>query len=72
MQQDYSNLAKRFPFAVLFFFFFFFFVSPALHVLSTERQRHGVHVLFDDVSYDVRSAHFRINNKLKRKFIFCQ
>ena len=38
-------------------FFFFFFVSPAVHMLSTERRRHDVHVLFGDVTYDVRNAH---------------
>ena len=33
-----------------FFFFFFFFVSPALLMFkSTDRRRHDVHVLFDDV-----------------------
>ena len=29
---------------------------------------HDVYVLFDDVSYDDRSAHWRVNNKIKRKF----
>ena len=43
-----------------------FFVSPALHTLSAESWRHDVHVLFDDVSYDVRSAHWRVNNKIKK------
>ena len=42
---------------------YFVFVSPALHMLSTERRRYGVHVLFGDVSYDVRSAHWRANKK---------
>ena len=37
--------------------FFFFVVSPAFHMLSTERRRHDVHVLFGDVIYDVRNAH---------------
>ena len=34
-----------------------FFVSQAVHMLSTERRRHDVHVLFGDVTYDVRNAH---------------
>ena len=37
-------------------------------MLSTERRRHDVHVLFGDISYDVRNAHWRVNNKIKRKF----
>ena len=37
-------------------------------MLSTERQRHDVHVLFGDVIYDVRNAHWRVNIKIKRKF----
>ena len=41
-------------------------------MLSTERRRHDVHVLFDDVSYDVRNAHWRVNNKIKRKFTLFQ
>ena len=36
-------------------------------MLSTERRCHDVHVLFGDVSYDVRSVHWRVNNKIKRK-----
>ena len=32
---------------------------------STERRRHDVHVLFIDVSYDVRNAHCRINKIIK-------
>ena len=36
-------------------------------MLSTERRRHDVHVLFGDVSYDVRNAHWRVNNKNKKK-----
>ena len=36
-------------------------------MLSTERRRYDVHVLFGDVSYDVRNAHWRVNNKIKRK-----
>ena len=38
-------------------------------MLSTERRRHDVHVLFGDVSYDVRNAHWRVNNKIKKKKI---
>ena len=38
------------------------------HMLSTERRRHDVRVLFGDVNYDVRNAHWRENNKIKRKF----
>ena len=30
-------------------------------------ERHDVHVLFADVTYDVRNAHWRVNNKIKRK-----
>ena len=37
-------------------------------MLSIERQRHDVQVLFGDVSYDVRNAHCHVNNKIKRKF----
>ena len=37
-------------------------------MLSTERRRHDFHVLFGDVIYDVRIAHWRVNNKMKRKF----
>ena len=37
-------------------------------MLSTERRRHDVHVLFGDVIYDVINAHWRVNNKIKRKF----
>ena len=36
-------------------------------MLSTERRRHNVHVLSWDVSYDVRSAHLRVDNKIKKK-----
>ena len=39
-------------------------------MLSTERRRKDVHVLFGDVSYDVRNAHWRVNNKIKRKVTF--
>ena len=45
----------------------FGFVSPAFHMLSTERRRHDVHVLFGDVRYDVRNAHWPVNNKKKKK-----
>ena len=55
--QDYFDLPKLFV-----------FVSPVFHMLRTERRRHDVHVLFVDVSYDVRSAHWHVNNKIKRKF----
>ena len=37
-------------------------------MLSTERRRHDVHVLFRDVSYDVRNVHRHVNNKIERKF----
>ena len=36
-------------------------------MLSTERRRHDVHVSFGDVTYDVRNAHWRVNNKKKKK-----
>ena len=39
-------------------------------MLSTERRRHYVHVLFGDVSYDIRNAHWRVNNKKKKKKIY--
>ena len=48
----------------------FCFVSPALHMLNTERRRDDVHVLFGDISYDFKSAHWRLNNKMKRKILF--
>ena len=32
-------------------------------MLSTERRRHDVPVLFGDVSYDVRNAHWRVKKK---------
>ena len=58
-------VSKLFLFAETFLFLF----SPAFYMLkSTERRRHDVHVLFGDVSYDVRKAHWRVNNKIKRKF----
>ena len=44
-----------------------FLFSPAFYMLSTERRRHDVHVLFGDVSYDVINAHWHVNNKIKRK-----
>ena len=37
-------------------------------MLSTGRRRHDVLVLFGDVSYEVRNAHWRVNSKIKRKF----
>ena len=43
----------------------FVFVSPAFHMLSTDRWRNYVHVLFGDVSYDVRN--WLVNNQIKRK-----
>ena len=51
---------------------FFVFVSPAVHMLSTGRRRHDVLVMFGDVIYDVRNAHWRVNNKIKRKFTLFQ
>ena len=59
--EDYFDLPKLFV-----------FVSPAFHMLSTVRQRNDVHVLFGDVSYDVRNAHWLVNNKMKRKFTLFQ
>ena len=41
-------------------------------MLSTERQSHNVHVLFGDISYDIRNAHWHVNNKIKRKFTLFQ
>ena len=35
-------------------------------MLSTECRRY-IHVLFDGVSYEVRSAHSCVNNKTKKK-----
>ena len=40
-----------------------------LHIICTERRRHDVHVLFGEVSYAVRSVHWRVNNTIRRKFI---
>ena len=38
-------------------------------MLSTERRRHDVHVLFSINNInDVRNVHWRVNNKIKRKF----
>ena len=34
-------------------------------MLSTERRRHDVHVLFGDVIYDVRNAHWRVMKTFK-------
>ena len=34
-------------------------------MLSTERQRHDIHVLFGDVIYDVRNAHCKQKSKKK-------
>ena len=45
LYQNYFDLPS--PFA---------FVSPAFYMLSTEDRCHDVHVLFGDVSYDVRRA----------------
>ena len=39
-------------------------------MLSTERRRHDVHVLFGDVRYDVRNAHLRVNNKIEDIYSF--
>ena len=39
-------------------------------MLSTERRRHDVHVLFGDVIYDVRNAHWRKNKKEKENLLF--
>ena len=46
--QNYFDLPKLFG-----------FVSPA-YMLSTERRHYDVHVLFGDVNYDVRNAHWRV------------
>ena len=51
---------------------FFVFVFPALHMWNTERLRHDVHVLFGDVSYDIRNAHWRVNNWVKEILLFFQ
>ena len=39
---------------------------------ESRRRRHDVHVLFGDVRYDVRNAHWPVNNKIKRKFTLFQ
>ena len=39
-------------------------------MLSTERPRYDVYVLFGGVGYDFRNAHWCVNNKIKRKFTF--
>ena len=39
---------------------------------GSRRRRHDVHVLFGDVRYDVRNAHWPVNNKIKRKFTLFQ
>ena len=39
-------------------------------MLSTERRRHDVHVLFGGVIYDVRNAHWRVNKKIKNNLLF--
>ena len=38
-------------------------------MLSTERRRHDVHVLFGDVRYDVRNVQWRVK-KLNKKKIY--
>ena len=38
-------------------------------MLSIERRRHDVHGLFGDVIYDVRKAHWRVNNKIKKNLL---
>ena len=57
-------VSKLFWFAETFCFLF----SPVFYMLSTERRCHDIHVLFGDVSYDIRNAHWHVNNKIKRKF----
>ena len=40
-------------------------------MLNTERRRrHDVHVLFGDVSFDVRNALWCVNNKIKKNYSF--
>ena len=48
------------------------FLSPALDMLSIEHLRRDVHVLFGDISYDIRSAHLSVNNKTKDIYSFFQ
>ena len=45
----------------------FLLLSLQCFTSSTEHQCHDVHVLFGDISYDVRSAHWHVNNKIKIK-----
>ena len=56
-------VSKLFWFAETFCFLF----SPAFYMLNTERRCHDVHDLFGDVSYDVRNAHWRVHNKIKKE-----
>ena len=44
----------------------FVFVSPEFLMLSTE------HILSVEVKYDVRNVHWRVNNKIKRKYTLFQ
>ena len=39
-------------------------------MLSIERRRHDVHVLFGDVSCDVSNAHWCVNNEIKENLLF--
>ena len=48
------------------------FLSLKHFTLNTESWHHDVHVLFCDVSYDVRRMHWHVNNKIKRKFTLFQ
>ena len=52
-------------------YFFFSLSLQRFTCFNTERRRPDVNVLFDDLSYDVRNAHLRVNNKIKRKFSHC-
>ena len=36
-------------------------------MLSTEHRCHDVHVLLGEVPYDLRNAHWPVNNKIKKK-----
>ena len=36
-------------------------------MLSTERRRHDVHVLFGDVRYDVRNVQWHVKKQIKKK-----
>ena len=40
------------------------------NVLFHPKFMTNVMILFDDISYDVRSAYWHVNNKIKIKFIF--